>query len=132
MPRMIRKVAGTKYDGKRADDVIRYIESLTHSSGEQAWKPFQLQPFQRRFLREVFGRVHEDTGRRAIRRAGFWAPRKSGKSELTAAIACYAFDHVAPPGGEIIIGGPTSQQAGRLFRTTMGMVRGRHVQTHRT
>jgi phage terminase large subunit-like protein len=80
---------GCRFEPAAADHACRFIERfLTHTKGEWSGTPFILAPWQRRDIREIFGRVYDD-GRRVIRQVYVEIPKKNGKSELAAAIALY-------------------------------------------
>ncbi|MBQ7542353.1 MAG: terminase large subunit, partial [Clostridia bacterium] len=43
------------YDKTAADYAVGFIESLTHTKGTWAGKPFHLLPWQEQLVRDVFG-----------------------------------------------------------------------------
>ena len=74
---------------ERADAVVQFIEDCcVHTIGRWSGHPFKLVPWQKDFIREVFGNVDRD-GLRVTRRAFLAIARKQGKSELAAAVALY-------------------------------------------
>jgi len=77
------------YDQKRADHAVAFIQQLKHTTTTQwAGKPFLLLPWQEQIIRDVFGIIKPD-GARQFRTAFVEVPKKSGKSELAAAVALY-------------------------------------------
>lgn len=70
---------------ERAQRVINFIEKLKITIGEHAGRNFVLRPWQRKFIEDVYGPTRAD-GKRIVRRAIFSLPRKSGKSEIAAAL----------------------------------------------
>jgi phage terminase large subunit-like protein len=64
--------------------VIKFIERLTVPSGTGMGKPFKLEPFQKRFIRDIYETYKGE--RRAVRRAILSMARKNGKTALIAAI----------------------------------------------
>jgi len=73
---------------------------LRHSKGAIAGQPFDLLPWQKTVLSELFGRLNPDGTR--TRRVGYIeVPKKNGKSTLLAGIALYLLVADAEPGAEI-------------------------------
>lgn len=75
------------FDEKAVLKVFRAISILKHSSGEWYGKPFQLMDFQKFIVGSLYGWKWKDTGFRVFTRAYLSMARKSGKSELLAALA---------------------------------------------
>lgn len=74
------------YDKEAADYAVMFIESLCHTKGTWAGKPFELIDWQERIVRDLFG-VLKENGYRQFNTAYVEIPKKQGKSELAAAIA---------------------------------------------
>jgi hypothetical protein len=72
------------YDKDKADRAVQFIQSLRHTKGVWAGKPFLLLPWQERIIRDLFGIVKPD-GYRQFNTAYIEIPKKNGKSELAAA-----------------------------------------------
>lgn len=102
---------------------VRLINNLTHTSGPFGRQPFNLRPWQRRIVRQVF-RTSPATGRRIYRTALLMLPRKNGKTELAAAIAIYCFLFDQPPeiGGEVYLAAGDKEQAGKVFFAMVAMI----------
>ena len=84
-----RKGATWFYDPYEADRVIRWIERFCrHRRGKWRGKPFILSPFQRRWVRQIFGWFGVD-GNRKHREVWIEIPRKNGKSTFASAVALY-------------------------------------------
>ena len=66
------------YDENKADRAVKFIESLSHTKGKWAGKPFWLFPWQEKIIRDIFGIVNED-GKRQFRTAFVEIPKKNGK-----------------------------------------------------
>lgn len=62
----------------RGENVARFIETLAHVKGPLAGEPFRLEPWQRRFIHELY-RVHEN-GQRVYKSALLGLSRGSGKA----------------------------------------------------
>ena len=74
------------YDKGAADFAVAFIESLCHTKGTWAGKPFDLIDWQERIIRDLFG-VLKPNGYRQFNTAYIEIPKKQGKSELAAAVA---------------------------------------------
>ena len=74
------------YDKDAADYAVMFIESLCHTKGTWAGRPFELIDWQERIIRDLFG-VLKPNGYRQFNTAYIEIPKKMGKSELAAAVA---------------------------------------------
>ena len=74
------------YDVDAADYAVMFIESLCHTKGTWARKPFELIDWQEQIIRDIFG-VLKPNGYRQFNTAYIEIPKKQGKSELAAAVA---------------------------------------------
>lgn len=74
------------YDKQKADFAVNFIQSLSHTKGIWAGKPFDLIDWQERIIRDIFG-VIKPNGYRQFNSAFIEIPKKQGKSELAAAVA---------------------------------------------
>lgn len=77
-----------EFDALQAARYVNFIERVCkHSRGTFAGKPFILSPWQVFFVMQIFGWVdHNDPSRRRFTTAHLFVARKSGKSQLAAAI----------------------------------------------
>ena len=100
-------------DAKSADIAVRFFEeNLTHSKGELGGKPFLLEPWQKDYIRRLFGALNGDV--RQYRTSLLAIPRKNGKSTLCAGIALkLMFD--GEPGAEIYSCAADRDQARLVF-----------------
>ena len=80
------KVQDSTYDKEAADYAVAFIESLCHTKGTWAGKPFELIDWQEQIIRDIFGTL-KPNGYRQFNTAYVEIPKKMGKSELAAAIA---------------------------------------------
>jgi len=78
----------SRYDDKKAERVLAFISQLRHTKGDWSGRPFHLLPWQENIIRDLFGVVKPD-GCRQFQTAFITCSKKSGKSELAAAIALY-------------------------------------------
>ena len=74
------------YDKAAADFAVAFIESLCHTKGTWARKPFELIDWQEKIIRDIFGTI-KPNGYRQFNTAYIEIPKKQGKSELAAAVA---------------------------------------------
>jgi phage terminase large subunit-like protein len=76
------------FDLEVAAKYVAFIETVcVHTRGEWAGKPLTLSPWQVAFIGQIFGWVHkDDVKKRRFTTAHFFVARKSGKSQLAAAI----------------------------------------------
>ena len=111
------------FDEQRAERAIRFIETyLCHTKGQFAGRPFVLRDWQRKHVREIFGRVNDD-GNRQIRQVYWEIPKKNGKSEIAAAIALTLLYTDREPGAEIYGAAADRDQASIVFNVAASMVR---------
>ena len=82
----------SSYNKEMADYAVMFIESLTHTKGTWAGKPFELIDWQERIIRDLFG-VLKPNGYRQFNTAYIEIPKKMGKSELAAAVFCQQHHH---------------------------------------
>lgn len=95
---------------------------LRHSKGAIAGQPFDLLPWQKTVLSELFGRLNPDGTR--VRRVGYIeVPKKNGKSTLLAGIALYLLVADSEPGAEIYGAAADREQASIIYREAAAMVR---------
>ncbi|NBW11021.1 MAG: terminase large subunit [Caulobacteraceae bacterium] len=78
------------FSEKHANKIERFFDSeLVHIEGDCAGKPFVLEPWQRKIVRELFGWRRDSDGSRRYRYAYIEVPRKNGKSTFAAGIALF-------------------------------------------
>lgn len=108
----------------RADRACQLIENLTHTKDQWAGRPFQLRPWQRAGVREMYGRMSPaDPPRRAYRTA-FWAiPRKNGKTELAAGFAIEGLLGEGIIGAEVYCAAAEKYQASLVYEAAATMIR---------
>jgi len=100
---------------------MAFINRLTHTKGRFAGERFNLRPWQRRIVRELF-RKRAD-GLRRYRTCLLMLPRKNGKTELAAAIALYGLLGDGESGAEVYSAAADRDQAAICFNVAAQMVR---------
>ncbi len=112
------------YDEQKADRVTSFIECLKHTKGEFHGKPFDLLPWQKKIIRDVFGTVREDDPTmRQYTTAYIEIPKKQGKSELGAAIALNMLTNDDEWKAEVYSCASDRQQAAIVFDVAVDMVK---------
>jgi len=112
----------SRYDKRRADHAVAFIEQLQHTKGEWAGKPFLLLPWQETIVRDLFG-VIKPNGARQFTHCFVEICKKSGKSELAAAIAVYLLCADGEEGAEIYGMANDRKQAGIVFDVACQMIK---------
>lgn len=111
----------SRYDKKKADRAVTFIENLCHTKGKWAGTPFWLLPWQEQLIRDIFGIVKPD-GNRQFRTAFVEICKKVGKSELAAAVALYLLYADNEPSAEVYGAAADRQQASIVFDVAKQMV----------
>src|SRR5262245_17415922 len=106
---------------RQGQQPIAFIDSLTHTKGSFAGQTFQLRPWQKRIVKQLF-RKRKD-GLRQYRTALLMLPRKNGKTELAAAIALYGLLADGEAGAEVYSAAADRDQASLVFNVAAQMVR---------
>ena len=110
------------YDKAAADYAVAFIESLCHTKGKWAGKPFELIDWQERIVRDIFG-VIKPNGYRQFNTAYIEIPKKAGKSELAAAIALLLTCGDGEQRAEVYGCAADRQQAAICYSVASDMVR---------
>lgn len=110
------------YDKAKADRAVAFIESLRHTKGEWAGKPFELIAWQEELIRNIFG-VVKANGKRQFKTVFVETGKKSGKSELAAAIALYMLCADRESGAEVYSCAADVKQASIVFEVARDMAR---------
>jgi phage terminase large subunit-like protein len=70
---------------KKAENTIRFFNSLKHTKGDFHGKPFKLLPWEDKIIRDVYGTL-KPNGYRQYKNIWIEIPKKQGKSELLAGL----------------------------------------------
>lgn len=118
---------GCYFDQASADAVCDFFERfLCHSKGQFAAAKFALEPWQRKFLSQLYGWKRRD-GTRRFREAYLEVPKKNGKSTLLSGLVLYAiFEEAA---AEVYLGAVDRAQASIIFDEAARMIRASPVLT---
>ena len=127
--RKLKKYKSTKfmakdshYDADAADFAVAFIESLCHTKGTWAGKPFELIDWQEQIIRDIFGTL-KPNGYRQFNTAYIEIPKKQGKSELAAAVALLLTCGDGEERAEVYGCAADRQQASIVFEVAADIVR---------
>ncbi len=108
-------VPGAWFDQAAVDRVVRALRALRHTKGRWADQPFELEPWQLKYVvGPIFGWKHPD-GRRIIRTAWIEIPRKAGKSTLASGLALVLLCADREQGAEVYSAAASRDQARIVF-----------------
>lgn len=118
------------YDGSEIPDpfghgerAVRFLRALRHPKSILPNRAFQLDPWQERIVRRIYGPRHED-GTRIVNTVALLLPRGNRKTSLSAALALlHTIGPERRPGGEAIFAAADRKQAGIGFREAAGILR---------
>lgn len=118
------------YDGSDIPDpfgygarAVEFLRALRHPKSILPNRAFQLDPWQERIVRRIYGPRHED-GTRIVSRVALLLPRGNRKTSLAAALALlHTIGPERRPGGEAIFAAADRKQAGIGFREAAGIIR---------
>lgn len=106
--------------GERA---VRFLRALKHPKNPARGNPFQLDRWQERIVRRIYGPRHED-GTRIVRTVVLLLPRGNRKTSLAAALALlHTIGPERHPGGEVISAAADRKQARLAYAEALGIVR---------
>ena len=104
-----------KFDTKKADKVVNFIEKLKLSTGKFAGKPFKLAEWQKFVIYYVYGLVYKESNLRVTRELYLQLSRKSGKTALASAMALYHLVADGENDGQVIFAANSTAQAQLAF-----------------
>ncbi|MBS0535375.1 MAG: terminase large subunit [Proteobacteria bacterium] len=106
--------------GERA---VEFLRRLKHPKNPARGHPFQLDPWQERIVRRIYGPRHDD-GRRIVETVMLLLPRGNRKTSLAAALALlHTIGPERLPGGEVVFAAADKKQAGIGFREALSIAR---------
>jgi len=108
------------FDEKKAQHTIKFIELLKHT-GDFHGMPFELWPWERQIVWDVFGTMNE-RGIRQYRTVYIEIAKKNGKTELLGAVACKHLFDKTEPNGEIYGCAADRSQASIIYDTAVEMI----------
>jgi phage terminase large subunit-like protein len=94
---------------------------MTHVKGELAGHPFEIEPWFKAVVANIFGWVRAD-GTRRYREVFLYVPRKNGKSILASSIANLVFFTDQEPGAEIYMAAAEREQASIVFNVAKAQI----------
>lgn len=106
--------------GERA---VRFLRALRHPKSIQPGRAFQLDEWQERIVRRIYGPRHED-GTRIVKTVVLLLPRGNRKTSISAALSMlHTIGPEREPAGECIFAAADRKQAGIAFKEAVGIVR---------
>ncbi|MFG1330255.1 terminase TerL endonuclease subunit [Xanthobacter autotrophicus] len=106
--------------GERA---VKFLRALKHPKSRAKGQAFQLDPWQERIVRRIYGPRHED-GTRVVKTVCLLLPRGNRKTALAAALALlHTLGPERIPGGEVISAAADRKQARLGFAEATGIIR---------
>lgn len=106
--------------GERA---VRFLRTLRHPKSSLPRHAFQLDPWQERIVRRIYGPRHPD-GSRIVRSVLLLLPRGARKTSLAAALALlHTIGPERIPGGEVISAAADRKQARLAYTEALGIIR---------
>lgn len=118
------------FDEDKANNTIKFIESLKHGKGRWSGQKFKLLDWQLGIINPLFGMVDE-FGLRQYRTCYVEIPKKNGKSELAAAVALKLLFADNEPGAEVYSAAADRSQASLVFNVAANMVRNNPILSNR-
>lgn len=109
------------YSQDKANRAIKFIEFLKHTKSPFYGVPFELLPWQRSIVSDVYGTVN-DAGIRQYRYAYLELPKKQGKSELCAGLALFHLFADGEKNGEVYGCASDRDQATLVFDVAVDMI----------
>jgi phage terminase large subunit-like protein len=110
----------SRYDAKKAERVVTFIEQLKHTKGEFHGQNFLLLEWQKEIIRTVFGVIKAD-GYRQFKTCYCEVAKKQGKTTLAAAIALYLLLADGEHGAEIYSCAADRAQASLIYQEAVNM-----------
>lgn len=109
------------YSAEKANRAIQFIQLLKHTKSPFFGVPFDLLPWQRSIVNDVYGTVNE-RGLRQYRYAYLELPKKNGKSEICAALALFHLFADGEQNGEVYGCASDREQASLVFDVAVDMI----------
>ncbi|MFG1221719.1 terminase large subunit [Xanthobacter wiegelii] len=105
------------------DRAVRFLRALKHPKNPAPGQPFQLDFWQERIVRRIYGPRHPD-GSRIVKTVVLLLPRGNRKTSLAAALALlHALGPERVPGGEVISAAADRKQARLGYAEALGIIR---------
>ena len=118
------------YDGSEIDDpfghgerAVQFLRALRHPKSILPKRGFQLDEWQERVVRRIYGPRHAD-GSRIVKTVVLLLPRGNRKTSLAAALALlHTVGPESEPEGEAIFAAADRKQANIAFKEALGIIR---------
>jgi phage terminase large subunit-like protein len=111
-----------RFSQHHADVACNFVEKLLkHTADEYYGKPFLLAPWQEQAISQIFGWIDDD-GNRVIEMVYLEVPKKTGKTELAAALLLLVLVLTNTKGTQIYGAAAATRQAMNVYRAACKMV----------
>lgn len=118
------------YDGSEIEDpfghgdrAVRFLRALRHPKSILPKQAFQLDEWQERIIRRIYGPRHAD-GSRIVKTVVLLLPRGNRKTSLSAALAMlHTIGPERVPSGECVFAAADRKQASIAFKESVGIIR---------
>lgn len=118
------------YDGSEIPDplghgerAVEFLRRLKHPASTAPGNAFQLDPWQERIIRRIYGPRHAD-GSRVVKEVWLQVPRGNRKTSLAAAMALiHTLGPERVPAGQVIFAAADRAQAAIAFTETVNIIR---------
>lgn len=112
------------FDKAEADRVVRFFRHrIVHVKGSAAGQPYELEPWERRILRRLFGWKVRSTGLRKYKTLYLEVPRKNSKTTIVAGLGIFLTAYDKEPGSEVVAAAADREQAGEIFNASLSMIK---------
>ncbi|WP_299648563.1 terminase TerL endonuclease subunit [uncultured Jannaschia sp.] len=106
------------------EKAVQWLRKLKHPKNPAPGHPFQLDPWQERVVRRIYG-PRDEHGQRIVRRVVLLLPRGNRKTSLAAALnLLHLMGPERKPGGLILSAAASHEQAKELFNETAMIIQG--------
>lgn len=118
------------YDGSvipdplgHGDRAVRFLRALKHPASTAPGHAFQLDPWQERIVRRIYGPRHAD-GSRLVKEVWLQIPRGNRKTSIAAALAIlHLLGPERVPAGQVLFSAADRAQAAIAFTETVNIIR---------
>lgn len=111
-----------KIHANPGDHAVAFINKLWIQPSGQKLQQFKLLDWQETIVRDLFGTINTETGRRQFTDAIIAMAKKNGKSGLVAAILVYALFIGFPAGSELYSIAASKEQAAILYKEAVNII----------
>jgi phage terminase large subunit-like protein len=112
------------FNSESVHQVIDFVSSLHHFTGEHNGSPFNFEPWQCFIIANLYGFFWKETGIRRFNSAYIEVARKNGKTAMVAGLSLYGLVADDEAAAEVLLAANSKEQAKRCFETTYSFSKG--------